>query len=59
MISLEPGETKKVSFTINIELLKFYTANKRWEAEPGDFNVFIGGNSRTLLQNTFQLQHNH
>tara|TARA_R110001583_G_scaffold78335_3_gene212407 strand:- start:76 stop:2364 length:2289 start_codon:yes stop_codon:yes gene_type:complete len=59
MISLEPGETKKVSFTINIELLKFYTANKRWEAEPGDFNVFIGGNSRTLLQNTFQLQHDH
>ncbi|MFB9056181.1 beta-glucosidase BglX [Mariniflexile ostreae] len=55
MISLDPGETKKVSFTINVELLKFYTANKKWEAEPGEFHVFVGGDSRTLLQDGFEL----
>ncbi len=55
IVSLKPGETKKVSFSINTELLQFYTANKKWEAEPGDFNVFIGGDSRTTLHETFEL----
>ncbi|WP_228530376.1 beta-glucosidase BglX [Tamlana sp. I1] len=46
MVSLEPGESKTVTFEITPELLQFYTANKKWETEAGDFHVFIGSDSR-------------
>jgi len=53
MVSLKQGESKKVSFTINEEMLKFYSANEKWETEPGDFKVFIGGSSDTTLEADF------
>lgn len=46
-ISLNAGET--VSFTIDKEVLQFYTINKKWEVEAGDFQLFVGGNSVTKL----------
>ena len=52
MISLAPGETKKVSFTIENELLKFYTVNKKWEVELDDF---VGDNSQGKLTINFSL----
>ena len=54
MVSLKPGETKQVMFTINKEMLKFYTANEKWETETGDFKVFIGGSSYTKLEADFE-----
>ncbi|WP_066223987.1 beta-glucosidase BglX [Formosa haliotis] len=45
IIELKPGETKTVSFKITAELLSFFTANKKWETEAGDFHIFIGSNS--------------
>ena len=56
LIELTPGESKKVSFTINPELLKFYSARKKWEAEPGQFSVFIGTNSTTKNSASFSLK---
>jgi beta-glucosidase len=56
LIELAPGESKKVSFTINPELLKFYSAQKKWEAEPGQFSVFIGTNSTTKNSASFSLK---
>ncbi|MFP9113162.1 beta-glucosidase BglX [Flavobacterium sp. RHBU_3] len=52
-ISLKPGETKTVSFIIDEELVTFYTANKKFEAEPGDFTVFVGGDSNATLNASF------
>lgn len=52
-ITLKAGETKTVTFTINSETLQFYTANKKWEVEPGKFDVWIGGDSTTSLKKTF------
>ncbi|WP_417431793.1 beta-glucosidase BglX [Halpernia sp.] len=52
-ISLKSGETKIVSFTINSKTLEFYTANKKWEVEPGKFDVWIGGDSTTTLKKSF------
>lgn len=52
-ISLKAGETKTVSFTINSKTLEFYTANKKWEVEPGKFVVWIGGDSTTTLKKSF------
>ncbi|MGJ8592773.1 MAG: beta-glucosidase BglX [Aquaticitalea sp.] len=44
---LKAGETKTISFTIDSQTLQFYTANKKWEVEPGKFQVFVGGDSTT------------
>ena len=54
MIELQPDETKKVTFTINEKAIEFFTANSKWEAEAGDFKVFIGGNSAQTLNGDFQ-----
>jgi len=49
-IALKSGETKTITFTIDKETLQFYTINKKWEVEPGDFHLFIGGDSATKLK---------
>ncbi|MFM2214052.1 MAG: hypothetical protein RL427_1315 [Bacteroidota bacterium] len=56
MIELNPNEEKVVRFTIDEKMLQFYTANSKWEAEAGEFKVFIGGDSATTLENNFKLQ---
>ena len=55
-ISLQPGETKTVSFTITPELLKFYNYDLEYVVEPGEFEVQIGGNSRDVEIEKFQYQ---
>ncbi|MDT0642238.1 beta-glucosidase BglX [Zunongwangia sp. F363] len=55
MIELAPGESKIVEFSINEKMLEFYSANKKWQSEAGDFNVFIGGNSKYLKKAGFTL----
>ena len=54
MIELQPNESKKVVFTIDEKTIEFYTANAKWEAEAGDFKVFVGGSSAQTLQADFQ-----
>ncbi|WPR73013.1 beta-glucosidase BglX [Flavobacterium sp. NG2] len=54
MIELQPNETKKVRFTINKKTIEFYTANSKWEAEEGEFKLFVGGNSVKTLEADFQ-----
>jgi len=50
---IKAGETKTINFTINSEMLQFYTINKTWEVEPGDFNIWIGGDSKAHLKTSF------
>lgn len=47
-IELKAGETKTVTFKIAPEDLKFYNYNLKYDWEPGDFEIMIGGNSRDL-----------
>ena len=48
-VSLKPGETKAVSFTIDNSALSFFDANKHaWVAEPGDFDALIGASSTDI-----------
>lgn len=54
MIELKPFETKIITFIINEKTIEFYTVNSKWETEPGDFKVHIGGNSQTTLEADFQ-----
>ena len=54
MIELQPNETKTVVFEISEKTIEFFTANRKWEAESGDFKIFIGGSSITILEGDFQ-----
>jgi beta-glucosidase len=54
-IELSAGESKTVSFNINVDDLKFYNSNLKLVAEPGDFKVFIGTNSRDVKAADFKL----
>jgi beta-glucosidase len=49
-IQLEPGQSKDVTFTLSAADLAFYTAAGQWEAEPGEFDVFVGPNSRDVVR---------
>jgi len=55
LIELKTGEQKEVTFTLTDEDLGFY-AGKNWVVEPGRFNVFVGGNSRDVLEAGFELK---
>ena len=55
-IHLEPGEQKTVTFEVDEELLKFYNANLRHVAEPGEFTLMVGPNSEDLQSKTFVLE---
>jgi beta-glucosidase len=54
-IELKAGESKTVSFDITVNDLKYYNYDLKYVAEPGDFKVFIGGNSRDLKEAGFKL----
>ena len=56
LVSLKPGESKRIDFTIDEKMLQFYSANNTWESEAGDFNIFIGTDSTTERKVTFVLK---
>lgn len=55
-ISLKAGETRTVSFPITVDMLKFYDYDLNYIAEPGEFEVMIGTNSRDLHSARFTLK---
>lgn len=55
-VSLAKGESKKVSITLSPDDLKFYNGNLDFVSEPGEFQVFVGGNSDAKLKETFTLK---
>jgi beta-glucosidase len=54
-IKLKAGETKTITFTVGANDLKFYNSDLKFVAEPGDFKLFIGGNSRDVKEVDFKL----
>jgi beta-glucosidase len=55
-IFLKAGESKEVRFTLSEEDLKFYNYDLDFVAEPGEFIVFIGGNSDEVTEARFKLE---
>ena len=55
-ISLEPGESKTVTFEITPELMSHYNSDLEFVAEPGEFIVSIGADSRTKNSASFILK---
>lgn len=54
-VMLKAGEEKSIHFTITEDDLKFYNAQLKYAAEPGDFNVQIGLDSQDVKQQSFEL----
>ena len=55
---LNPGESKKVSFTIDASALSYYDMSRSaWYAEPGEFQALLGSTSSDIRANvTFTLK---
>lgn len=54
-VMLKAGEQKVVRFTLSEDDLKFYNAQLKYAAEPGEFDVQIGLDSQNVQQNSFEL----
>ncbi|WP_293888238.1 MULTISPECIES: beta-glucosidase BglX [unclassified Sphingobacterium] len=54
-IFLKKGEQKTVNFKINVDDLKFFDNSLNYIAEPGNFKVYIGPNSRDVKEKEFEL----
>jgi beta-glucosidase len=54
-ITLAPGETRRVDFTLTRDQLAFWNAEMKLGAEPGTYTVFVGPNSAEGLEGTFQI----
>ena len=55
-ITLEPGESKTVTFEITEELMSHYDSDLEFVAEPGEFKVFVGTDSRAKNEASFILK---
>ena len=55
-VSLQPGETKNIQFTLHPEDLEILDINMNWNVEPGEFEVRIGASSEDIkLKKSFRI----
>ncbi len=54
-ILLQPGESREVSFTLAAKDLGYYDARGNWLVEPGNYQLWISGDSATGEPAAFQL----
>lgn len=55
-VELQPGETKRISFRISEDMLRFCKADLTFDSEIGEFQVFIGTDSNTGEYVSFTLK---
>ncbi len=56
LVELEPNESKNITFVLTGKELGFYNNEGEFILEAGDFNVFVGGSSKTILEQQFELK---
>lgn len=54
--NIKKGETETVTFKLSANDLAFYHQDLQFYAEPGEFMVFVGGNSNASLSGKFELK---
>ena len=54
-IFLKSGESKTLNFSLTASDLAFYNSDLKFKAEPGDFKVFVGTNSASCVEASFEL----
>jgi beta-glucosidase len=55
-VTLQPGESTEVAFQLTPDALSFFNGEETWAAEPGQFKVFVGTNSRDVKEAAFTLR---
>ncbi|MEP0418090.1 MAG: glycoside hydrolase family 3 C-terminal domain-containing protein, partial [Cyclobacteriaceae bacterium] len=56
-ITLNPGETKSVNFTLKPEDLQLLDRDMNWTVEPGEFEVLVGSSSQDIrAMGSFKLE---
>lgn len=55
-ISLQPGESQRVTFAITEEMLRFTVLNGSYDSESGRFTAMIGPNASSYLSTNFVLE---
>jgi beta-glucosidase len=55
-ITLNPGETKTVEFTITSEKLEAYDLEMKRVVQPGEFEIMVGKNSAELLRGMLKVR---
>ena len=54
-VTLQPGESKQVTFPLGFHELSFINAKSKRVVEPADYTVFIGGSSQATQSTKFQV----
>lgn len=55
-LSLQPGESKRIAFTVSAAQMAFFDASGNWVIEPGRIDVMIGSSSADIrLRDTFDI----
>jgi beta-glucosidase len=54
-VAIPAGKTVEVSFELSENDLKFHNINMEYVAEPGEFDIMVGGNSRDVISTTLTL----
>jgi beta-glucosidase len=55
-VSLKPGETQHVEFTLGPEHLGFYNREMKYVVEPGEFKVMVGSSSEDVIEKSFEVR---
>ena len=53
-VSLEPGQSQEIRFTLDKETLSFWRQDMTWGPESGAFKVFVGGASDQVKEADFE-----
>ncbi|WP_308991659.1 beta-glucosidase BglX [Mariniflexile litorale] len=56
MIELKPNEQKTIKFKLTNKELGFFNNEGEFVLEPGEFKVYVGGSSKTVLESKFNLE---
>ncbi|MHB1673056.1 MAG: glycoside hydrolase family 3 N-terminal domain-containing protein [Acidobacteriaceae bacterium] len=54
-VSLQPGESKKISFSLGFQELSFINIKSQRVVEPADYTVFVGGSSKATQSADFKV----
>ena len=54
-VTLQPGEKRRVDFTLTRDQLGFWNREMRYVVEPGEFRVMVGSNSQDVIEAKFDV----
>ncbi|HJT68464.1 MAG TPA: glycoside hydrolase family 3 N-terminal domain-containing protein [Pyrinomonadaceae bacterium] len=54
-VTLQPGEKRRVDFTLTRDQLAFWNREMRYVVEPGEFRVMVGSNSQDVIEAKFEV----